>query len=258
METNETHTHKPEYSQKTVTSQTGGSNADTLALFEQFKNAICDEFKDENNALRKENEDLKAKCKKKDETIVSQAEDINEYKKKLKQAQETINSLEKCNGFGYTPPMYKYEYNLCDFSEKANIQDIDYLFDCLSYLTEVLIKPEQYLINTISDIVAIFQVLTKDDNLVNTKFQYLGTLKSFCDYWNTNIVPYIKETERAQKLTCKYSSVKTTIGKAPWKNTTPISWRRLAMESTKKKKIYERAFNIKERTINLITNKHRA
>ena len=71
METNELHTHKPEYSQKTVTSQTGGSNADTLALFEQFKNAICGEVMDENNALRKENEDLK------DKTIKSTLERVD-------------------------------------------------------------------------------------------------------------------------------------------------------------------------------------
>ena len=258
METNETYTHKPEYSQKTVTSQTGGSNADTLAQFEQLKNMLCGELIDENNALKKENEELKANCQKKDETIVSQAEDINEYKKKLEQAQEIIKSLEKCYGSGYPPPMYKYEYNLCDFSEKANIEDIDYLFDCLLYLTEVMIKPEKYLINTISNIVALYQVLSRDENLVNTKYHFTGTLKNFCDYWNINIVPNIKDRERAEKLTFKYESVKTEINKTHWKNVGPGSWRRLAMEPSKKKKIYEQAFNIKERTVKLITNKHRA
>lgn len=258
METNETHTHKPEYSQKTVTSQTNGSNADTLAQFEQLKNMLCGELIDENNTLKKENEELKASCQKKDKTIVSQAEDINEYKNKLKLAQEIINSLEKCNGSGTPLPMYKYEYNLCDFSESAEIKDIDYLFECLLYLTEVKIKPEKYLINTISNIVALYQVLSRDENLVKTKFHFTGTLKTFCDYWNTNIVPNIKDSERAEKLTCKYGSVKTEINKAHWKNVGPGSWRRLAMESTKKKKIYEQAFNIKERTVTLITQKHRA
>lgn len=114
------------------------------------------------------------------------------------------------------------------------------------------------MINNASDIIPIFLVLTKDNKLENTKWQFLGTLKAFCDYWNTNIVPYIKDPERAKKLACEYSSIKATINKAPWKGTAPISWRRLASQATKKKKEYQRALNIKERIVNIITNKQRA
>lgn len=258
METNETYTQSPDYGKRTIISEASGPNHDSYAQFELLKNMLCGELINENNALRKENEELKTERKEHVETITSQAVDIKTLKKELIQAQELLKTAEKCKATGDPRPMFKYEYDLSDFNDEAEIKDVDYIFDCLLYLVEFQTKPKNYLINNASDIIPIFLVLTKDNKLENTKWQFLGTLKAFCDYWNTNIVPYIKDPERAKKLACEYSSIKATINKAPWKGTDPISWRRLALEATKKKKEYQRAFNIKERIVNIITNKQRA
>ena len=253
METNATHTQMPDYGQNNVTSQGSSPNAKALAQFEQFKAMLCGELIDENEALKKENEELKTERKEHVETITSQAVDIKELKKRLIHTQELLRTAEECKATGIARPMYKYEYDLTDFKTEAGINDVDYLFDCLLYLVDFQIKPEVYLINKASDIIPVFLVLTKDNKLVNTKFQFCGTLTAFCDYWNSNIVPHITDSKRAEKLACKYTSIKATIGKTPWKGTDPISWRRLASESPKKKKIYQQAFNIKERIVNMLT-----
>lgn len=253
METNATHTQMPDYGQNNVTSQGSSPNAKTLAQFEQFKAMVCGELINENNALRKENEELKTERKEHVETITSQAVDIKELKKRLIHTQELLKTVDECKATGIARPMYKYEYDLTDFKTEAGINDVDYLFYCLLYLVDFQIKPEVYLINNASDIIPIFLVLTKDKKLENTKFQFCGTLTAFCDYWNSNIVPHVKDSKRAEKLACKYTSIKATIGKEPWKGTDPISWRRLASEATKKKKDYRKAFNIKERIVNMLT-----
>lgn len=253
METNATHTQMPDYGQNNVTSQGSSPNAKTLAQFEQFKAMVCGELIDENEALKKENEELKVEREKHKETITRQSVDITELKNKLIHTQELLKTVDECKATGVARPMYKYEYDLTDFKTEAGINDVDYLFDCLLYLVDFQIKPEVYLINKASDIIPVFLVLTKDNKLVNTKFQFCGTLTAFCDYWNSNIVPHITDSKRAEKLACKYTSIKATIGKTPWKGTDPISWRRLASESPKKKKDYQRAFNIKERIVNMLT-----
>lgn len=253
METNATHTQMPDYGQNNVTSQGSSPNAKTLAQFEQFKAMVCGDLINENNALRKENEELKTERKEHVETITSQAVDIKELKKRLIHTQELLKTVDECKATGIARPMYKYEYDLTDFKTEAGINDVDYLFDCLLYLVDFQIKPEVYLINKASDIIPVFLVLTKDNKLENTKFRFCGSLTAFCDYWNSNIVPHITDSKRAEKLACKYTSIKATIGKTPWKGTDPISWRRLASESPKKKKIYQQAFNIKERIVNMLT-----
>ena len=69
METNATHTQMPDYGQNNVTSQVSSPNAKTLAQFEQFKAMVCGDLINENNALRKENEELKTERKEHVETI---------------------------------------------------------------------------------------------------------------------------------------------------------------------------------------------
>ena len=179
METNATHTQMPDYGQNNVTSQGSSPNAKTLAQFEQFKAMVCGDLINENNALRKENEELKTERKEHVETITSQAVDIKELKKRLIHTQELLRTAEECKATGNPQPMYKYEYDLTDFKTEAGINDVDYLFDCLLYLVDFQIKPEVYLINKASDIIPVFLVLTKDNKLENTKFRFCGSLTAF-------------------------------------------------------------------------------
>ena len=254
MEKNDTHTTKTRNGQETLTSRDSCTNDAAFEQFVQLKQMLCKEVDDENRALKEENEELRASNKDKDNTIVSQATQIMKLKEQLLHAHELIDTAEKCKATGDPRPMFKYEYDLSDFEESAGIKDIDYIFDSLLYLTEIMLKPGLHLINTASDIIPIYLVLTKDNKLEHTKWQFLGTLKVFCEYWNTNIVPNIKDPERRIALTCNYATIKAAINKAPWKDVSPASWRRLSYESTKRKKAYQLAFNIKERIVNLMTS----
>lgn len=252
MEKNATYLPNAGYDPETLTPQNGCTDNAAFEQFVQLKQMLCKEVDDENKALKEENEELKASNKEKDDTIVSQATQIMKLKKELLHAQEIINTAEKCKDTGDPRPMFKYEYDLSDFKESAEIKDIDFMFECLLCLTEVMLKPGLLLINSASDIIPIYLVLTKDNKLGQSNYQFRGTLKVFCDYWNVNIVPHIKDEDRREALTCNYASIKATINKAPWKQVDPSSWRRLSYEATKKKKAYQHALNIKERIVNLM------
>lgn len=258
MDKNKKYIHESDEEKNSETPPISNLNAKIQDAVQAFANTLYGEIIDENNALKKKNEELKASNKEKDETIVSQAVYINKLKKQLEHAHKIIDTVEECKATGDPRPMFKYEYDLSDFKNDAGIKDVDHLFDCLLRLAEAKLRPEVFLINNASDIVPIYIVLTKDSKLEDSIYQYRGKLTVFCDYWNTNIVPHIQDSERAEKLRCKYDSIKAEINKKHWKDIGPGSWRRLASESSKKKKTYQRAFNIKERIVNMITNKHRA
>lgn len=109
METNKTYTQQPDYGDKTIIPQTSSTMPNIQAAAEQFANMLFGNLINENNALRKENEELKTERKEHIETITSQAVDIKELKKKLIHAQELLKTEKECKTTGDPRPMYKYE-----------------------------------------------------------------------------------------------------------------------------------------------------
>lgn len=247
METNETHTHKPEYSQKTVTSQTGGSNADSLAQFELLKNMICGEVMDENIALKEKNEKLESERATDKETITRQANEITKLKNMLTHAQTLISTAEKCKETGDPRPMFNYEYDLSDHEMEASAKDIETFWDNNFQLTQIMMPDGTYLIDNAAAIVAVFLVYTKSLKLEKTKWHFIGTIINFCYCWNKNVVARIEDKERAAKLTCNSKALTAELNKAPWKKIGPARWRSEANGGSKHKKKLNRAANIKER-----------
>ena len=92
-------------------------------------------------------------------------------------------------------------------------------------------------------IAPIFILLTKDERIAK-KYRYKGTLESFCNEWNCNVAANITDEEHSKKLTCNYGSFKAVINRAPFKDSSIASWKRLFDEG-KSKNILRRAINIK-------------
>ena len=247
MESNETHTHKPEYSQKTVTSQTNGSNANTLAQFEQLKNMLCGEVIKERDEWKESYENLKSEQATDKETIVRQSNEITKLKQMLMHAQKLINTAEKCKETGDPRPMFNYEYDLGDHVMEACAKDIETFWDNNLQLTQIMMPNGSYLINNAAAVVPIYLVYTKSYNFEKTKWHFIGTIINFCYCWNKNVAARIEDKERAAKLTCNSKALTAELNKAPWKKIGPARWRTEANGGSKHKKKLNRAANIKER-----------
>lgn len=204
---------------------------------------LIDEIQSNNLILKDENTNLR-------NVIVDQAKELKDCKEKLKHAQEYIITIENCKNTGYLKPAFNYVYKIEDYGTNASCEDIETIYDVLLNLVDAKQNAIDYLFPNTSAIVPIYIVLTDSQNVKGTKYQYMGTLQDFCDAWNANVVQRISDEERKQQLFCKFGSLKATLYKAPWKNTSPGSWRRSANEGHRSKKILYRAANIKERLEN--------
>lgn len=247
METNETYTPKPDYGQKTITSQASSPKAETLAQFELLKDMLCGELTNENNALRTENEELKKENILLKETTVEQANEIMKGKKKLAHAQEIIKTLSKCKETGDPRPMFDYVYDLSDHEAAADVKDIETFWENNFKLAQITMPDGSYLIDCAAAVIPVFLVYTKSLNLEKTRWHYNGTITNFCNCWNINVAARIEDPERAAKLICKAETFTAEMHKNPWKRYGPGRWRTEANNDSKNKKILNRAANIKER-----------
>lgn len=229
-----------------------GNDSDTLNL---IKNIVNPSLYNENIELAQRNRELEDELKTTTEnnneliqTCANQAREINALKEKLKHAQDVINTNENSKQANDSRAFFnKYEYDLMDFEEDVTTDDVDGLFNGLIELTNVKVD-DNYLIDCASAVIPVYIMLTKSQKILKTKNHFVGNLKSFCDYWNKNVVPNIIDEERANCLICNYDSIKSEINKAPWKNSVPSRWRTMALESqTRNKKPLSRAYNIKGR-----------
>lgn len=230
-----------------------GNDSDTL---NQIRNLVNPSLYNKNKELIQENNELKYELNnEKDhnreltQTCANLAIEVGELKEKLKHAQDVINTNENSKLTNDSRTFFNiYEYDLMDFVEDVTTDDVNGLFNNLIELTNIKIDNDNYLIDCASAVIPVYIMLKKSIKIVNTKNHFVGNLKSFCDYWNKNVVPYIKDEERANCLICNYDSIKSEINKAPWKNSVPSRWRTMALESqTRNKKPLSRAYNIKGR-----------
>lgn len=230
-----------------------GNDSDTLNL---IRNIVNPTLYNENIELAQRNRELEDELKTKTEnnneliqTCANQAREINVLKEKLKHAQDVINTNENSKQANDSRAFFnKYEYDLMDFEEDVTTDDVNGLFNGLIELTNVKVDNDNYLIDCASAVIPVYIMLTKSQKISNTKNHFVGNLKSFCWYWNKNVVSNIKDEERANCLICNYDSIKSEINKAPWKDTGPAKWRMMALESqTRNKKPLSRAYNIKGR-----------
>lgn len=221
-----------------------------------ISNIIYPSLYNENQELTQRNRELESELKNKTEnnneliqTCANQAREINALKEKLKHAQDVINTNENSKQTNDSRVFFnKYEYDLMDFVEDVTTDDVNGLFNKLIELTNIKVDNDNYLIDCASAVIPVYIMLTKSQKIVNTKNHFEGNLKSFCGYWNKNVVSNIEDKERANCLICNYDSIKVEMNKAPWKNVGPAKWRMMALDSkTRNKKPLNRAYNIKGR-----------
>lgn len=134
-------------------------------------------------------------------------------------------------------------FDVTHFNEYIRIDQIHFLFLQLQKLVDIKIEPDKYLLDNASAVVPIYIVLTSSTNIPET-FRYKGSMRDFCNEWNSNVVAYIKDKERAKALTCDYENFKRENSKEPWTRTSPATWRRDIINSRSKLKL-NRAINIK-------------
>lgn len=163
--------------------------------------------------------------------------EIANLKNQLDQKQESNTSKEK---------LYEFKYDVTDFQEGVCADDVECFFEKLIQLTEVRDIHDNYFVDIAIAVVPIFKMITESKNFKGTKWEYLGSLKTFCDYWNINVVGNIKDETRKESLLCKYNIVKAELNRAPWNDYGPASWKKSSASERYKKKI-KRALNIKAR-----------
>jgi hypothetical protein len=163
--------------------------------------------------------------------------EIANLKNLLAQKQESNTSKEK---------LYEFRYDVTDFQEGVCADDVDSFFENLIQLTEVMNIDDSYIVDTGMAVVPIFKMVTESVKFKGTKWEYLGKMKAFCDYWNVNVVGNIKDETRKASLLCDYDVIKAEMNHAPWKGYGPASWK-LSSTTPKHKTAMKRALNIKAR-----------
>ena len=163
--------------------------------------------------------------------------EIANLKKLLSEKQKSNTPKEK---------LYVLKYDVNDFQEGMSADDVDSFFEKLIELTGLRYIDDSYIVDTGIAIVPIFKMLTESAKFKDTKWQYLGSLKNFCAYWNINVVGNLKDETRKESLLCNYDSIKAELNRAPWKGYGPASWKTSTAGKNDKKTI-KRAINIKAR-----------
>ena len=217
--------------------------------FEAVKDILFPEIIKENKNLKAENQQQKELIESlMDENgslrnIVANKElEINKCKEKLKELQTLFKGCRQ-EEITVSTNVFKFTYDVTHFNEYIEIEQIDFLFMQLQKLVEIKIEPDRYLLDNASAVVPIFIILTNSKK-INPIYRYSGGMNDFCNEWNSNVVAYIKDKDRAKALTCNYISFKAECGRAPMKNTMPSMWKRDIIDSKNKRKL-ERAINIR-------------
>lgn len=169
--------------------------------------------------------------------IIEKDREIANLKTLLSQKQVPSTPKEK---------LYVLKYDVNDFQEELCADDVESFFEKLIELTEIRNIDDSYIVDTGIAIVPIFKMLTESAKFKDTKWQYLGSLKNFCAYWNINVVGNLKDETRKESLLCNYDSIKAELNRAPWKGYGPASWKTSTAGKNDKKTI-KRAINIKAR-----------
>lgn len=163
--------------------------------------------------------------------------EIANLKNQLAQKQESNTPKEK---------VYAFKYDVTDFQEGVCADDVDSFFEKLIELTGLRYIDDSYIVDTGIAIVPIFKMLTESAKFKDTKWQYLGSLKNFCAYWNINVVGNLKDETRKESLLCNYDSIKAELNRKPWKGYGPASWKTSSADKNYKT-VIKRAINIKAR-----------
>ncbi len=176
---------------------------------------------------------------------------VSQYEREIKEKNREIANLknmlaQKQKSDTSKERLYEFRYDVTDFQEGVCADDVDSFFENLIQLTEVMNIDDSYIVDTGMAVVPIFKMVTESVKFKGTKWEYLGKMKAFCDYWNVNVVGNIKDETRKASLLCDYDVIKAEMNHAPWKGYGPASWK-LSSTTPKHKTAMKRALNIKAR-----------
>lgn len=221
----------------------------TDSNLEAVKSILFPEIIEENNNLKEEIqhkqeqiESLTDENTRLHRALSEQVLLVQEYKDKLENLQKLFNENSQEEVTVITDGL-DLVFDVTHFNEYIRIDQIHFLFLQLQKLVDIKIEPGKYLLDNASAVVPIYIVLTSSTNIPET-FKYKGSMRDFCNEWNSNVVAYIKDKERAKALTCDYENFKRENSKEPWTRTSPATWRRDIINSRSKLKL-NRAINIK-------------
>jgi len=234
---------------KSETTNTPSKNM-TDSNLEAVKDILFPEIIEENNYLKAENQQQKEQIEnltdengKLHRALSEQVLLVQEYKDKLEKLQKVFD--EDCQeSVTVVTDGLDFIFDVTHFCEYIRIDQIHFLFLQLQKLVDIKIEPDKYLLDNASAVVPIFILLTQSTNIPSI-YRYEGNMRDFCNEWNCNVVPYIKDKERAKALTCDYDNFKRERDKEPWNTTSPATWRKDAMYKRNKLKL-ARAVNIKQ------------
>ncbi len=232
----------------------------TDSNLEAVRELLFPEVIEESNNLKEENRQLKEENWQQKEQLENQTDEntrlrrvvsdqallLQEYKDKLEKLQRAFDENNQ-GGMMVSTDGLKFVYNVTHFNEYIKIDQIDFMFLQMQKLVEIKIEPDKYLLDNAAAVVPVYIVLSKRFTMSSTTpyiYSYGGSMRDFCNEWNSNVVAYIKDEERAKALTCVYESFKREHSKAPWSQTSPTTWRRDIINSRNKTKL-DRAINIK-------------
>ena len=202
-----------------------------------------DELRVELQEKNEENAHLKEENGKLHKLTSNQALELQDCKDKIIQLQNLFNSQMQ-GEVTVSSDMLHFVYDVVHFDEYITVDQINTMFMNLQKMTEIMIAPDEYLINNASAVVPIYILLTKSTK-IPAIYRYKGTMSDFCKEWNSNVASRISDKERAKALTCEYSSFKAEYNRAPWKGSSPANWKRDMVDSKHKVKM-DRAVNTKK------------
>jgi hypothetical protein len=165
-----------------------------------------------------------------------------ELLKKRNKSQSTTETLQVVNVNISGNNGFDFKYDATNFV-LAEPVSIDSIFLKLQNLAQKTDAYGNYFVDCASAIIPIFIIITTDER-IDKIYRYKGNLESFCKEWNCNVAAYISDEKRSKELTCDYNSIKAIINRAPFKDSSIVSWQRMFDEG-KNKKILNRAINIK-------------
>jgi hypothetical protein len=219
--------------------------AEIISLIERMVQAKVSDVLNENKELKEllaEKDDCIASLSKENIRLRNATIDLTLKNQKLQENFNESQSLKGGNESVSGCGDYDFKYDATNF-ELADHDVIDSFFLKLINLAQKQDSTGNYLVDCASAIAPIFILLKKDEKIAK-KYRYNGTLESFCSEWNCNVAANITDEEHSKKLTCKYNSIKAVINRAPFKDSSPASWKRL-LDEGKNKDILNRAINIK-------------
>ena len=200
----------------------------------------------ENTKLREELSTTQSNYEKLKNIYVDNSIQLEDCKKQLAKAQELIRLYETREQMFATEDKMTFQFDEKNFHESATQDDIKSFFTKLYMLANTTLDDGSYLFDCQSTIVPLYFVLTNTSHFRDTRWQFCGDFRTFCDYWNENTVKYIHDETRASKLRCKYESMKSEKAQKTWTNSSPGHWAQDANAGGKKSKTYLRASLIKQ------------